>query len=78
MAEAKTAKSAKSGKDRGTTVVQEAPKKKPSVPTQVTPPPPPRVLVTVKAQGTSEDEENISSDKDQGDATDSRSDSPVH
>ncbi|KAL3688194.1 hypothetical protein R1sor_014503 [Riccia sorocarpa] len=34
MAEAKAAKSAKSGKDKGKTVVQEAPKKKPSVPSQ--------------------------------------------
>ncbi|KAL3699930.1 hypothetical protein R1sor_017952 [Riccia sorocarpa] len=35
MAEAKAAKSAKCGKDRGKAIVQEAPKKKPSPPTQI-------------------------------------------
>ncbi|KAL3701442.1 hypothetical protein R1sor_019464 [Riccia sorocarpa] len=110
MVEAKAAKSAKSGKDKGKTVVKEAPKKNLSVPSQaprekllgssiaveharvsresktdtgkrkresqVTPPPPLRVPVIVAAE-TSEDEDNISSDKDQGDTTDSGSDSPV-
>ncbi|KAL3699586.1 hypothetical protein R1sor_017608 [Riccia sorocarpa] len=109
-AEAKAAKSAKSGNDKGKNVVQEAPKKKPFVPSQaprekllgssmavenarlsresktdsgkrkresqVTPSPPPRVPITVTAE-TSEDEENISFDKEQDDATDSGSDSPI-
>ncbi|KAL3684808.1 hypothetical protein R1sor_002830 [Riccia sorocarpa] len=109
MVAAKVAKAAKSSKDKGKSVVVEAPRKKPSVPTQaskeklldssiaaenarlsrdsktdsgkrkwesqIIPLPPPKAPVVVAAE-TSEDEESGYSDKDQGDATDSGSDSP--
>ncbi|KAL3690292.1 hypothetical protein R1sor_016601 [Riccia sorocarpa] len=108
MVEAKAAKSVRSDRDKGKNVAPEAPKKKPSVPSQaprekllgssiaaqsawvsresktdhgkrkresqVTPPPPP---VAMPAETSEEEEEDNSSDKEQGEATDSGSESPV-